>query len=145
MKPNKTWILLANSREASVLSHDGPGKGLSLLADKTWKADPAIEFSDRAGMGHSSHGPGVSAVDQGDPQEHADAAFAKKVLSSIHDDLRAGKFNRLVLAAGPHMLGLLRKAIPEDLQHVLLAEIDKDLSAAPKATVETNLAEILPV
>lgn len=145
MKPLKTWILFANARAMHVLCLDGPGKALTTVANKRWQAEPAVEFSDRAGMGHSARGSGVSAVDQGDPQQHADEKFAKKVVAALLEDLKGADYARLVVVAGPHMLGLLRKAMPDEMRAVLVAEIDKDLSAASMDTVEKTLAKVLPI
>ncbi len=143
MKPIVTWILLANARKAHVVVNKGPGKGLAALADKTWQAKPAPEHSTKAGIGHSIAGPGMAAVDQGDPQHQADLVFAKSVTNQLDDALASTEFDRLVIVAGPHMLGLLRHYLTNRLRSVLVAEIAKDFSALPMENLEERLAEVI--
>lgn len=145
MKPKTTWILLANARTTRVVQHRGVGQGLTELDDMTWHADPPVEYSDRAGMGHSSAGPGVSAVDQGDPQEQADLAFAKVVCERLESAAQSRKFDNLVICAGPHMLGLLRKHMSEPLRGTITEEISKDFSSHDLKKLEENLSSVLRI
>ncbi|MDA3858084.1 MAG: host attachment protein [Roseovarius sp.] len=143
MKPIVTWVILLTAREAHVVVNTGPGKGLFVLEDKTWSAEPATGYSSEAGIGHSIAGPGVSAVDQGDPQGHADQTFAKEIAEDLEAALARKQFDRLVIASGPHMLGVMRKALTRSVQGVLVAEIPKDLSALPLDSLQTHLDEII--
>ncbi len=143
MKPIVTWVVLADARNASVVVNSGPGKGLAVLEDKAWSAEPATGFSSEAGMGHSSAGPGVSAVDQGDPQEHADQVFAKQIARHLETALAKKDFDRLVIASGPHMLGLMRKALTPSLKGAVVGEIPKDLSDVPLDRLQTHLDDII--
>ena len=143
MKPIVTWVILVNARDAHVVVNTGPGKGLFVLEDKAWSAKPATGYSSEAGTGHSIAGPGISAVDQGDPQGHADQVFAKDIVHDLGAALAKKKFDRLVIASSPHMLGLMRKALTRPLQGVLVAEIPKDLSALPMNRLQTHLDEVI--
>lgn len=145
MKPTVTWVVLANARMIRVLAHRGPGKGLTALGGKCWRAPAADLPRDRAGVGHSIAGPGVAAVAQSDTKLLSDQAFAREVAGHLVDGLRAGKFDRLALIAGPHMLGVLRGALDGPLKSVLVGEIPKDLSARPLPQVESHLGELIAV
>ena len=145
MKPIVTWIVLANARSARVLANSGPGKGLSAVGDQHWQAPEAGTPNDRAGVGHSSAGPGISAVEQTDRQAMNDAEFARDVANHLSTALAAKRFDRLVLVAGPHMLGLLRAHLNESVRASVLGEIPKDLSAQSLSNLETHLGELIAV
>ena len=62
MKPTITWILIANARDARVVTHDGAGKDLDEPTGLVWQAPEPVEFADRAGTGHSIAGHSVAAA-----------------------------------------------------------------------------------
>ena len=143
MKPIVTWVVLADARNASVVVNSGQGKGLAVLEDKAWSAKPAIGFSSEPGVGHSSAGPGISAVDQGDPQEYADQVFAKEIARDLEVSLARKDFDRLVMVSGPHMLGVMRKALTPPVRGVIVGEISKDLSNVPLDSLQRHLDDII--
>lgn len=143
MKPIVTWILLANARAGRVLEHTGPGKGLTPLGGQEWTADKPRAHRDKAGVGHSIAGPGVAAVEQPNLQKLNDAQFAKQLIEHLSKAFRVKKFDRLILIAGPHMLGLLRQELGAPLCAVLVGEIPKDLSLRPLSEVERHLGELI--
>jgi protein required for attachment to host cells len=145
MKPTITWIVLANARTARIVTHQGPGNGLTALAGKTWQAAEASVPRDRAGVGHSSAGPGVAAVEQSDAKLVNDRRFAKEIIAQIAKDYLVKRFNRLILVSGPHMMGLLRAEIDGPLSAALLGEIPKDLSSQSLDQIETHLGELIAI
>lgn len=145
MKPLVTWIVLANAREATLAENRGPGKGVQMVEGQTWQAEPVDLPRDEAGVGHSIAGPGKSAVEQKDPQRKADMALAKDVAQAMNKALSAKKFDRLILVAGPHMLGLLRAEMNGALKSALAGEIAKDLSAQPMESLESHIGEVIAV
>lgn len=145
MKPVVTWIVLANAREVRVFANKGPGKGLLALARKRWQAEGVGKPRDKAGVGHSIAGPGISAVESTDPQRQSDMRFAQDVSLQLLHSFDAHEFGRLVLVAGPHMLGLLRATLHDRLKVVISNEIAKDLSAQPMDVLEGHLGEVIAV
>lgn len=145
MKPVVTWVVLANARSAKVLEHLGPGKGLRSLNGHDWTAPETDLPKDRAGMGHSIAGPGRAAVEQTDPKEAVDAHFAKTIIDDITKAQSAKKFDRLVLIAGPHMLGVLRSNLGPALRSAIIGEMPKDLLSQPVKVVESHLGDVIAV
>jgi protein required for attachment to host cells len=145
MKPVITWVVLANAKATRVLSHQGPGRGLTVVAGKKWQSDTAELPRDKAGIGHSIGGPGVAAVEQSDARLLKDTRFAKEIVADLSKDYQAKKYHRLILVSGPHMLGLLRAEIEGPLRKALMGEISKDLSATPLDQVEKRLGELIAV
>ena len=84
--------------------------------------------SDRPGRGHSST-TGVSSALDGErsarrtEQEH----FARRVAAEVEFGRIAQRFDRLVVIAGPRMLGLLRKELSPQATKLVAAEVTKDL------------------
>ncbi|MDW3223852.1 MAG: host attachment protein [Paracoccaceae bacterium] len=145
MKPIVTWVVLANARSVNVFAHRGPGNGLSPVKGQTMIAPDTKARNERAGVGHSIAGPGRAAVAQIDPQEKTDVRFAKTAMEQIRKARIQKRFDRLILIAGPHMLGLLRAELDACLQAVLLGEIPKDLSNQPIEAVEFHLGDLVPI
>lgn len=145
MKPIVTWVVLANARVANVYAHMRPGKGLTAVGDQNRQAPQIPMPRDKAGIGHSIGGPGVSAVAQKSPKEMADSRFAREIVDGLSEACRRNRFDRLVLIAGPHMMGLLRANLNGSLLAVLIGEIPKDLSAQPIGDIETHLGEVIAV
>lgn len=145
MKPFVTWVVLANARSARVYAHLGPGNGLTAVSDRNWQAPEIPMPRDKAGVGHSIGGPGVSAVTNTQPKELADNRFAKDVVKGLSEARLGKRFDRLILISGPHMMGLLRANLDAQLSAVLIGEIPKDLSAQPLGDVETHLGELIAV
>ena len=145
MKPIRTWIVVANARQARIIEHHGAGHGLHPVPGMALKADPPTEYSDRPGTGHSIAGPGVNAVGRPDPQEQADLAFAHRINETLCAARDTSKYDRLLIVAGPHMLGILRKELDPALTDLVLAEVDKDLTALPLEELETHLEPVMLV
>ena len=145
MKPIVTWVLVANTQNANVLENRGPGRGLSQVSGLGMHPDRAELPRDRAGVGHSIGGPGVSAVEHADPQGKVDAAFAREVAGQMSGALAANRFDRLIVAAGPEMLGLLRNSFDTAVQSVVIGEIDKDLSNQDAKEVASHIEDVIAV
>lgn len=145
MKNAKTWIVLANARTAKFLIHTGPGKGLEPTGKEVLHAEPPRPYADRAGEVQSSVGPGVSAVEQSDPKALAEAEFVGTVCTYLQQSFASDAFERLVIVAGPHMLGQIRKALPEDLSKLVIAEMNKDLTQVTLKELPEHLNEVIAV
>jgi protein required for attachment to host cells len=145
MKAIKTMIVLANSRMARLLINSGPGSGLIPAGGETLHADPPRLYTDRAGAVHNRVGPRVSAVEQSDSKALAEAEFASKVSGFLETSFEKGEFKRLIVAAGPHMLGKIREALPEKVAKVVSAEVDKDLTRVPVKELPKHFDHVLAV
>jgi protein required for attachment to host cells len=75
----------------------------------------------------------------------AEAEFAGKVCDLLKASLERGDFSRLVIAAGPHMLGKIRETLSESLSKVVLAELDKDLTEVPFNELPKHFDHVLAV
>jgi protein required for attachment to host cells len=67
----------------------------------------------------------------GDAAEIERPRLAKHIVSALEAEWKKGGADHIVLAAGPKMLGELRKAMPKDLAQEITDEFSKDLSDIP--------------
>ena len=145
MKPIVTRVVLANARHARALENHGVGKGLIPISGATWTAQPAVENASKAGATHSIAGHGAPAMDQGDPQFQADLRFVRELVDILEDGFKAQKFDRLVLVAGPYIMGLLRQHLSVQLQALVEAEVTKDLTGLTVPQIEQHLGNVMAI
>ena len=70
-------------------------------------------------------------------------SFAGDIALWLGDALRADVFDRLVLIAGPKMLGEMRKCLDRSVQNRIMAEIDKNLTKLNEEALYEELNKIV--
>ncbi len=149
MKKTITWILIADGSQARVLENSGPGKGLKQVRGLDFSIPPMQAkdiMADRPGRAFSSASTGRSAMEpKTDPVEHREAEFLKSMAEMLDKSLQKGAFDRLVIAAAPLALGNIRKALSPQVRKSLMAELDKDLTNIPTASLDKHLDGIIAV
>jgi protein required for attachment to host cells len=134
----KVRIVVADERQASFYDAISPRSPLiergSLYNERGGKRDSDLE-TDRPGrrFGGVSHGNGGveghhhGVTGEKSTVQHELTLFAKEVARRIENDRARNQFDRLVLVAGPKMLGLLRQSLSSPTQAMLVGEIPKDI------------------
>jgi protein required for attachment to host cells len=129
-------IVVADERQASFFDAVTPKSPLaergSLHNERSGKRDIELE-TDRPGRrmggtgvgGTEGHHHGVTG--EKSTVQHELTLFAKEVARKIETDRARNEFDRLVLMAGPKMLGLLRQSLSNPTQSMLAGEISKDI------------------
>lgn len=130
MKPVVTLYCIADEAGFRLLHGKGEVIEEVLKADADAFDDVGYEFSkggrNRAGQGATSFGHDTrSAAEIERPR------LAKHVVQALEAEWSKGTCDRIVLAAGPKMLGALRDAMPAKLAAEIRAELPKDLSDVP--------------
>jgi len=136
-------FLVADEREAKFF--DAPKFGVplqaagSLVNDTARARDRELE-TDRAGQRFNPANPGRHGMD-GERSTHRQALadFARGVARTLEQGRIRNEFDRLVIFAGPRMLGLLREALPVPCRSLVAAEIPKDLVHEDEAVVRENV------
>lgn len=127
MTPNVTLFCIADEAGFRLLR----GKGGDLQEILSHKADDfdnvKHEFHgsgrNRAGGAHTGFGHDTTSN-----AEIERPRLAKHVVAALQTEWEKGTADRIVLAAGPKMLGALRNALPKSLAGNVAAELAKDLS-----------------
>jgi len=66
------------------------------------------------------------------------------VAAILDAERKKNAFEQLVVVAPPQFLGDLRASMPDHLKHLIVREINKDLSALSALDLEAQLAGLLP-
>ncbi|MDQ2779491.1 MAG: host attachment protein [Pseudomonadota bacterium] len=142
-KEETIWVLVADEAIARLLQHPDDGSDLVPVEEMT---DPKAHARN-AELRHDAHGrreggqpatrPGsgqpqgaaANATTSAGPNEkHQEAElFARTVAQRLTERLQQRRFTELQIAAAPRFLGLLRKALSQQVAATVTRELDKDL------------------
>lgn len=125
---NGTWIVVADSEKALLMRNltDHADPNFEVIAREEQPEVP--ENADRPGR-RADVGPGqMSAMEGADWHELARDRFAKDLADILYRYAHKGAYDRLVIAAAPQLLGLLRDELHPEVQSKVVAEIDKNLA-----------------
>ncbi len=139
----KTWILVGDSSRARLLLAEhtnAPLQELDTLENPAARLRNQDLSSDGPGRSFDSAGRGRHAMEQREsPKHHEAATFARHLAERLEQARGHGELERLVLVAPPRFLGLLRDEMGTDLSRLVIAEIDKDLTAVDASELRTHL------
>jgi len=142
-----TWVVAANASRARIFAADKPAGALSEVQDLTHPASRLHDqeiTSDLPGRSFDSGGPGRHAMQQGhDPSEQEAIRFAQELSETLETARAEGRFQRLYVIASPSFLGELRHYIHSPTRHVIVQEIDKDLTSQRAEAIREHLPERL--
>lgn len=142
-----TWIVLAESARARILSTSDGGKTLQEVADlchpESRQHDTELS-SDLPGRTFDSHGDGRHGMEQSTtPKKREAREFAVEVARHVERGLSDGHFDSLVLIAPPAFLGRLRAELGKSARAATVGELDKNLVEADSAVVKNQILLIL--
>jgi protein required for attachment to host cells len=139
-----SWILIANRAGARIV--DKQANNFSLvetiaheqgrLRDRDIDSDKQGRSFDRVGGGRHALSASESA------HEHDAKAFAQQLADKLRAERNAKRFERLVLVAEPHFLGLLRDALDSVTARTVIASVSKDLSRTAMVDLGAHLPEL---
>ena len=126
MKTIPTLYLLAG--EAGFRLLHSTASGLAELSTKTASDYPDVShsFASERGRNHAS---GVQFGNDGGKTdiEIERPRLATHAADALAAEWAKGGYDRIVISAGPKMLGALRDALPKQVADVIVAELHKDL------------------
>ena len=144
-KPPTLWILVADAGRAQVFARDGAA--LVAVADESWRGPHKRGrdlVTDKPGRAIDVGGKHRHAMEpHTDPVRVAEQAFFAAVARDLAAAEKAGRFDRLILAAPARALGDLRAALPKAVAARIGAEIRKDLTKATLPDIAAQVAKAL--
>jgi len=143
MKPKTTWIVIADSQRAFVLKRDKPKGELTVVQSANWKAEAAAEIADKQGRSFATKGASRSAMEPHINSQPKESIFAKVVATDLATAQQAGRFDQLVLCAGPKMLSELADAAEPLLGRYLRGQLQKNLVNAPITEIKRHLDDLM--
>jgi protein required for attachment to host cells len=144
-KQPRTWILVADSARARAVAWTGRNAPLEAIEgiDLHYRHQLSRDMmSERPGRVHESSGTTRHAIEpRTDPSRQAERNFALSVAQALEDGFGKSEFDRLVLVAGPTMLGDLRAALSPKVQAAIQGELIKDLTHLTNTELKQHLVE----
>ena len=132
--PNQALVLVGDGRRALFLRNRGTQANPELVVeDEIGQNNPPTRElgTDRPGRKHGSDGVSRIAIDETDQHQRAEQQFAARIADTLYEMEHAQRFNALVIAAPPRMLGDLRAAMHPEVAQRIVGEMPKDLLSHP--------------
>jgi protein required for attachment to host cells len=148
MKPIRTYILVADGARAHLLLSEGRGKPLTEVpgSDVRQELKPDNELSaERPGRVHESANVSRHAIERDDLHRREKERFAQSLADGLDKRLANREYDRLVIAAAPETLGIIRAALSDKVRAVILAEVSKDLTKIPNTQLRSHLGDEAPI
>lgn len=127
----KVRVVVANENEANFLDAFGintPLQSVKKLEDPITRLHDRDLETDRAGSRANPGAPGRHGVDgERSSNKQEQIRFAHHIAEEIDHARLNHDFDRLVIIAGPKMLGMIREALPNANRAFIAAEVSKDL------------------
>lgn len=133
-----TWIMVANASQAKLYANNGPKKGLELLKELEHpesREKAANLVSDRIGNfpGSGSYAQPTS------PKEHEAERFALELTRELEDGRVKNAYEKLIVVASSHFMGLLNQRMPATLKNKVSDAIEKDYTRLPVKELSGHL------
>ena len=148
MKPIRTYILIADGARAHLLLSEGRGKPLTEVpgSDIRTELKPDHELhADRPGRVRESANVSRHAIEREDLHRKEKERFAQSLADGLDKRLTNREYDRLVIAAAPETLGIIRSALSDKVRAVVMAEVAKDLTKIPNPQIRVHLGEDLRI
>ena len=139
-----SWILIANRVGARIVDKQGNNFSLiETISHEQGRLRDREVNSDKQGRGFDRMGGGRHALSASETaHEHDAKAFAQELADKLRGERNAKRFERLVLVAEPHFLGLLRDALDDVTKRCVIASVSKDLSRVAPSDLAAHLPEL---
>lgn len=146
MRLERTWIVIADGRQARVFESHGRNADLIPLDEMVFvtQSPPNREIGDdRPGRSFESANPARHAMQsRTDPHRELKRLFARNLASRLDQELKSRRIDHLVIVAPPVTLGDLRDALSQQSRDKVSAEIAKDLMKVPPHDLAPHLEAI---
>lgn len=146
MKPIRTYILIADGARAHLLLSEGRGKPLTEVPGSDIRIDLKADqdlAKDRPGRVHESANVTRHAIEREDLHRREKDRFAQSLAENLDKRLANGEYDRLVIAAAPETLGVIRSQLSDKVRAAILAEVAKDLTKIPNPDIRLHLGDDL--
>ena len=109
---DRIWILVACASNAVIYQYNRPSleKKAELFHPDSRKKDVDL-MSDREGEYRSTAGGHGNFVEASDPHQYEAKVFALEVAKKLKHENSTHQFDKLILIAEPHFMGLLRQSM----------------------------------
>ncbi len=148
MKAIRTYILIADGARSRLLLSESRTKPLTEVRGSEQKLDLKLDHelsAERPGRVHESANIARHAIERDDLHRREKERFAQSLAADLDRRLAGGEYDRLVIAAAPETLGVIRSALSGKVRAAIIGEIAKDLTKLPNPQVKAHLDNEVPV
>lgn len=141
-----TWVLVADGEKALLLENVGDADFPNFeVRRKDEHANPPTHEQGADRPGRFNDGPTVSRSAVADTDWHRleQERFAHDLADLLYRMAHKHRFDRLVVVAGPQILGDLRDAFHKEVRDRIVAEIPKNLGHEPVDKLEEHIKAAL--
>jgi protein required for attachment to host cells len=126
----ETWVVVANSALARVFRLEGHNlvEMETLVHPEARLSEKDLVTDKRGNAGEGRQGRRSDYSPPHSAKETSNGFFAKKISQHLENERLKGAFSKLYLAAGPDFLGCIRGELSPQIQQLVAAEIDKDIT-----------------
>lgn len=141
MKAIQTLFLLAADQEFRLLR--GQGDALHDLCHRHAADFPDVHdrFASEPSRGHTAR-VSYGTADRGAQEAEERRRLARHAVAALAEEWARAKDDRIVLVAGPKMLGTLRDLMPKALAGQVAADLAKDLVKVPARDLPDHLRSV---
>lgn len=132
------WVAVLDGAHGLILVNEGTAETPRLTVRRRYDQEnpPSHEQGrDQPGRVHEFTGQHRSSVEAPDPHQKAEDRFVAAIAADLEKEAAAEAFERIVIAAPPVALGVMRKAIGPELQRRIVKEISADYVKTPVADI----------
>ncbi len=142
--PHDAWVLVADSEKALFLRNEGDEEYMNLEVIREMEQDNPPNREQAANRrGRVSNGGGGgehrSAVEDTDWHRMNKEQFAKDISAKLYELAHKGRYDKLLIAAAPLVLGEMRKEMHQEVTNKMIGELDKNLTNLPIHEIEEHL------
>lgn len=124
-----SWYVVADGRQARVLTRDGHGLRTVRRFDQSGKGD-AVE--------NSESGTSQLKAPKADPERQAETHFAEALTEFLNEAVRTGKASSLTIAASARTLHEIREGLSKEAEGKVAKTMSKDLTNTPDAELASH-------
>jgi protein required for attachment to host cells len=146
----KTWVLVANRSRASLYLHRTKQPALTTVEQfdhpegRLKDGEIDTDKGGRVDLEHASGATSRSTYQRAvEPHEHIAQVFAKKLAERLYRGRVENEYERLVLAAEPHFLGVMKDALDGVTAKLVHGTLSRDLTAERPESVAEYVTEVL--
>jgi protein required for attachment to host cells len=136
------WVVVCDGGKFLILENAGDDMYPNLRMKETKSQEPPLTHD----QGRAVHGRAPelaysvhSAAEGHNVHDAVERSFLEALAARLDSALSHGETKRLILAAPPRALGMIRHAYSDKLRGALRAEIDKDFTKLPIYEIEKHV------
>jgi protein required for attachment to host cells len=130
------WVVVANTNDCKIYHFQKKPaqitflKELSQIENKL-KASESLT-TDKPGRYNAANSNGGAFSPHTDPKKVEFDNFARKIAQALNHDRNEQEFEELIIAAEPHMHGLITQHLDKHVKHMIIRDLQKDLINLPE-------------